>query len=237
MQGSGNLSNSLTVLFGAKNNAGFYLPGQYCPDPTRFLAYPVYEPEVMRHLLLMDFLGIPMRGTQLEFPIDQLEWQEEQSLRADHGLVPGEYICIHPGARAPERRWAPSNFAQLADDLSEQGFTVALTGSAEEEPITQEVIELMRSRPVNLTGKTSIGVLGALLTHSRLLISNDTGVSHLADALNIPSIILFLSSEPRRWAPLNRSLHKVISWADAVPPQGILLEVEELLKEERSYAA
>jgi ADP-heptose:LPS heptosyltransferase len=69
MQGSGGISNPLVMLFGAKTTAGYYLPGQYCPEGHPYLAYPVQEPEVRRHLLLMDFLGIPLQGEELEFPL------------------------------------------------------------------------------------------------------------------------------------------------------------------------
>ena len=72
MHGSGIVSNPFTVLLGARVNAGFYLPGEYCPDADRFLPYPADEPEIWRHLRLMEFLGIPIKGTSLEFP-----WREE----------------------------------------------------------------------------------------------------------------------------------------------------------------
>jgi ADP-heptose:LPS heptosyltransferase len=69
MHGSGIITNTLVALFGARIPAGFYLPGHYCPDPERFLAYPDHGLELRRLLGLLRVLGIESRGEQLEFPI------------------------------------------------------------------------------------------------------------------------------------------------------------------------
>lgn len=97
MHGSGIVSNPFTVLLGARVNARFYLPGQYCPDADRFLPYPAHEPEVWRHLRLMEFLGIPLQGAFLEFPLGEEDFSELQTIQ-EVRIQTGEYVCIHPGA-------------------------------------------------------------------------------------------------------------------------------------------
>jgi ADP-heptose:LPS heptosyltransferase len=69
MHGSGGLTNPLTALYGGRVHAGFYNPGDYCPDDTRFLPFPARVPEVWRHLRLLDFLGVPHQGEELEIPL------------------------------------------------------------------------------------------------------------------------------------------------------------------------
>jgi ADP-heptose:LPS heptosyltransferase len=76
MQGSGATTNSLVSLFGAVYSAGYFLPGQYCPDEDTYLLYPVHEPEVRRHLNLIKFLGMPSQGEHLEFPIYERDLSE-----------------------------------------------------------------------------------------------------------------------------------------------------------------
>ncbi len=236
MQGSGGISNSLTMLFAAKVNAGFYQPGSYCPDQQRFLVYPVHEPEVIRHIRLMEFLGIPSQETHLEFPLSAQDWEEFHDIQERYDLESCNYAVLHPGARDLARRWPTEWFAAVGDGLAQRGLRVVLTGTADEAHLTSAVVSQMKSPAFDLAGQTNLGTLGALLNASRLLVSNDTGVSHLADALDLPSVILFTASDPYRWAPLDHQLHRVVAWATAAVPQVVLDEVDTLLDENNGHA-
>ena len=87
---------------------------------------------------------------------------------------------------------------------------VVLTGSQDETTIAREVSQLMQFRCATLAGQTSLGGVAALLSESRLLICNDTGVSHIAAALEVPSVVVVTGSDPERWAPKNQQLHRAI---------------------------
>jgi len=227
MHGSGTISNPFTVLLGAKLTAGFFLPSEYCPDPERFLPYPTNEPEVRRHLRLMEFLGIPLQGEALEFPLQEADWRSLHVLEATRDLQPGSYACVHSGAYDPARRWPVEQFAKVADALAERGLPVVLTGSTAELPLTEAVVDSMQAPVLNLAGQTSLGALTALLSKARLLVCNDTGVSHLAAALGIPSVVIMLTADTCRWAPLNRQRHRVVDGPHATFTQ-VLAQVELL---------
>lgn len=213
MHGSGIVTNPLAALFGATRTAGFYLPGQFCPDASSFLPYPAHAPEVRRHLLLLEFLGVPLRGEALEFPLHEADHAALGQMGECEDLAPGAYICVHPGASIARRRWAPERFAAVADALAERGLRVVLTGSEPERPLTRAVAGAMRHRAIDIAGRTSLGALAVLLSRARLLLCNDTGVSHLAAALRVPSVIIFIATEPDRWAPLDRGRHRVVGEA------------------------
>ncbi|MGI0484552.1 glycosyltransferase family 9 protein [Pantanalinema rosaneae CENA516] len=210
MHGNGICMNALTLLLGAQQSAGFFSDEHYCPDPTTFLAYPEQEHEIWRHLRLLEFLGIPLQGTQLEFPIGQSEWQDFQAIALSHDLRIGSYICIHPGASVSSRRWHPHNFAIVADRLAAQGWQIVLTGSKAEASLTQSVAQAMRFPAIDLVGKTSLGTIAALLKQSQLVVCNDTGISHLAAALRVKSVVVFSNSDPQRWSPLDRQRHRIV---------------------------
>jgi ADP-heptose:LPS heptosyltransferase len=235
MQGSGSLSNSIISLLGAKNTAGYYLEGLYCPDPSTYMLYPVGEHEIWRHLRLMEYLDIKPQGDDLEFPLFDEDWRAFVSLQKEFNLSSSHYIVIHPGARDPRRRWSPEKFAAVADILAEYGFQIVITGTPDECDLVDEVIFHTFAPILNLSGQTTYGTLAALLSKSRLVISNDTGISHLTAALQVPSVILFTTSDAERWAPLNQKLHRRILWASAAPPIAAIREVEKLLQEEREY--
>ncbi len=132
MQGSGLITNSLVPLFGARQTAGFTLPGQYRPDETLFCLYPENGPEIHIFLRLMEFLGIPSQGDHLEFPLTTQDWLSYEIFRSANRLQPGRYICLHPGARFNGRRLPAEIFAAAGDALAEMGYRIVVTGTAAE---------------------------------------------------------------------------------------------------------
>lgn len=214
IHGSGIYINPFLTLMGGRQQAGFYVPGQYCPDVRYFMPYPQRVSEGERLLGLMTFLGLPERGTQLEFPLHESDLQAGMQLLKTHALADQRYVCLHPGASSRERRWDPAEFAQVARQVSAQGYRIVLTGTAAERDLASQVIAKLetaaRLRPVNLAGCTGLGSLAVLLQHSALLICNDTGISHLAAALAVPSVVIFSNSEVQRWAPNNISRHRIV---------------------------
>ncbi len=142
-----------------------------------------------------------------------------------------QFICVHPGSRGAWRQWPPKHFAQLADYCAQEGFAVIITGTAEEATITESVIRNMKFPAINLTGKTSMGAIGALIKNAFLLISNCTGVSHIAAAFKTPSIVISMDGEPERWAPINRTIHKVTDWTKNAGFDKVMNDLTDLLKQ------
>ena len=210
MQGNGSIVNPMVELLGGKYTAGFYLQGDYCPDHNLFLPYPSRMHEIERHLALMHYLGIELQGTHLEFPLYKKDIEEYNSLLLL--LEPKRYVCVHPGSRGKWRQWPPDYFAALANYCAQQGLTVVLTGTKDELDIIEEVSKNLETLPIVAAGQTSIGANGVLIKNALLLISNCTGVSHIAAALETPGLIISMDGEPERWAPLDKNLYRTIDW-------------------------
>jgi ADP-heptose:LPS heptosyltransferase len=217
MHGSGIITNPLIAACGARRTAGFVEPGAYVPEGGLFAPWPTEGHEIERLLGLMDHLGIERRGTAIEFPITDTDRIELA------GLWPGAYsgtpyVCVHPGAQLPSRRWPADRFAQVADAMAERGCTVVLTGTSSEAGLVNEVRQAMRHHALDLSGKTNLWTLGALIERARMLVCNDTGVSHVAAALGTLSVVVSSGAEVARWAPLNRALHRVLWQATPCRP-------------------
>ncbi|MCF0069621.1 glycosyltransferase family 9 protein [Dyadobacter sp. CY261] len=229
MQGNGHIVNEMldNLLIGPV--AGFHSEGNH-RDTSRFLEYPTGISEIERHLRLMTHLDIPAAGTELEYPVTDEEvrqfYTKNPMLKKQH------YVCVHPGSRGTWRQWPPSHFACLADHCAGMGYHVVITGTTDEAPVTRQVIEAMDYPAIDLTGQTGLGEIAQLIRESALLVSNCTGVSHIASATATPSIVISMDGEPERWAPLNKVLHKTIDWTtcqdfDVVQDSMILLLEEQ----------
>jgi ADP-heptose:LPS heptosyltransferase len=84
-------------------------------------------------------------------------------------------------------------------------------------------------------GKTSIGAAGVLIKNAFALISNCTGVSHMAAAFKTPSVVISMDGEPERWAPLNKELHKTIDWTKNHQYDLVLEQVEGMISDRRQH--
>jgi ADP-heptose:LPS heptosyltransferase len=227
LHGSGVIANPLVALFAAKQTAGFYPAGGYCPDAELFRPWPDDGLEVRRLLALTEFLGVPSRGEHLEFPLTDADHRAAAQAAE---LEPGGYVCVHPGASVPERRWPPESFAEVADALAARGYRVVLTGTAGEAHLTRAVADAMTAPALDLTGRTDLGATAALIASARLLVCNDTGVSHVAAAARTPSVVASFGDNPARWAPPDPRLHRVLCRpTGAVPTADVLAEVRDLL--------
>ncbi len=140
-------------------------------------------------------------------------------------LERGSYVCVHPGASVPERRWPAERFAAVADWLAGHGLRVLLTGTIREADLCHAVGQAMRAEALDLSGRTGLGSLGVLLEGARMLVCNDTGVSHVAAALRVPSVVLAPAANIARWAPSDRRRHRVLD-QDATP-QAAIAEAED----------
>jgi ADP-heptose:LPS heptosyltransferase len=203
MHGSGAHSNPLAVLFGAKRVAGFYGDGQYCPNAATFLPWYEEEHEIQRFVRLMEYLGAPSRGEQLEFPFPDNE--------AAASVQDADYVCLHPGARLRSRRWFPERFAEVGDRLAKEGLQIVLTGTTSESALTHAIAIRMHAPVIDLCGATNLNGMAKLISGAKLLICNDTGVSHIAAALGTPSVVIACGSDIKRWAPLDTRRHATLA--------------------------
>jgi len=209
MHGSGQLTNPLVALFGASHAAGFAVPGAHALE-TR-CPWPESGNEIERLLTLVDCLGIPRDGEALEFPFRP---EDDTALLAACPEVAKSrsIVCVHAGAQLPSRRWWPERFADVARRLADRGHTVVLTGTAGERGLADMIASRDPLRIVNAAGRTTLWTLGALLRRARLLVCNDTGVSHVAAALGTRSVVISLGADVSRWAPRDQRVHRVL-WA------------------------
>ena len=209
LHGSGEVSNRLVRAFGARYTVGYSCDP--AADGAGFYPYPSRGHESERWLGLFTALGMRAPSRRLSFPLNAADADELRATGVPAQLQTLPYVCIHPGARDPQRRWPPQAFAAVADHLAGTfGLRIVLTGSAGEQALVQALARAMRHRPVEAALPWSIGAMATLMAGARALICNDSGASHLAAALGVPSVVVFRRDERERWAPSDRQRHRVV---------------------------
>nr|WP_315393650.1 glycosyltransferase family 9 protein [uncultured Duganella sp.] len=230
MHGSGEVTNGIVGAFGARLHAGYGQPGRSLCAAMHALPYQRHGAEPLRWLRLVRWLGADLADDRLEFPLTPEDWSELGRTGVASGLGAGSYACVHAGARTRDKCWPPSHFAEVADRLAfDHGLQIVLTGASNEADLAAAVARRMHVPAINATVPMSIGAMAALMRGARLLICNDTGVSHIAAGLGLKSVVVFSRADIGRWAPLNRRRHRCIRDPDGVKSQLVVAQARALL--------
>jgi heptosyltransferase-2 len=199
-------SAMILYLAGIKNRFG------YNTDRRRiFLNHPVdsgMAKTIHRHqsyYKLMEYFA----GHSLPFYPPRLITQSESHKAADKILhesgfnSDSSFIVIAPQAVAESRRWGTDNYASLARKLiSDLGISVILIGTSSEFQAGDK-ITFGEKRIFNLCGKTNIADAAAIMSKAKLFIGNDSGLAHLAAAVDIPLVILSGADKPSETSPIS----------------------------------
>jgi heptosyltransferase III len=130
------------------------------------------------------------------------------------GLEP--VIAIHPGSGSPRKNWAPRHFAAVAACFQDHGSQVILVQGEADEMAVQEVLAAAPSREFRILKGLRVIEVAQALAACRLLIGNDSGISHLAAAVGIPVLAVFGATDPAVWRPLGSRV-TVLAGGEATP--------------------
>ena len=140
---------------------------------------------------------------------------ERFGLAADRPL-----LALCPGAEfGSAKRWPAAHYAELAGRYLENGWQVALLGSSNDQPVTREVQALCESAHVcvDLAGRTELAEAVDLLSLATAVVSNDSGLMHIAAALGRRLVVVYGATSPGFTPPLNDNAAIVVSDIDCAP--------------------
>ena len=213
----------LAFLAGIPDRSG------YATDGRRLLltrTVPVTD-EVRRlhhaeyYLRLVAGLGITRPvSPRMRLGVTRDESEAMEKRLSSLGIPPGKRILgINPGATyGSAKRWYPDRFSAVADSLSEEwGASVVLMGSVPERPLSEEIEASMRRKPVNLSGRTTLRELLALISRCSFIVTNDSGPMHIAAALGVPLVAIFGPTDWRKTSPWTENAKVVRVDVDCTP--------------------
>lgn len=176
------------------------------------------------YLKLIDYLGfpIPTRLPRLEITADQATWahQKLKSL----GINKEPLIGVTPGSfYGPAKQWPIEKFTKLSEMVIESlGARIIILGSQDDRPIAQKILQARQKMGYDFTGQTTLAEAMALIRQCRLMITNDSGLMHVAAALQVPLVAIFGSTDPRHTAPLGehcRVIRKALPCSPCFKPK------------------
>lgn len=159
--------------------------------------------EVERMMDVMKLSGAIPENFDLEIPISPDDRSKVSELLNHNGISKLDFlIALAPGFGKPTRRWYPERWAQLGDLLADTyNAKILLISALKEIELAAQIASLMKNTPIITAGKTTIAQTACLLERCRLVVSNDSGPMHLAQAVGANIIALFGPGDCNRIRP------------------------------------
>jgi heptosyltransferase-2 len=129
-------------------------------------------------------------------------------------------LALCPGAEfGSAKRWPAEYYGQLAKQFLDRGWQVALFGSTNDQPVTAEIVSATGSseRCFDLAGRTQLAEAVDMLSLATAVVSNDSGLMHIAAALARPLVVIYGATSPGFTPPLNDNSSVVVSEIDCAP--------------------
>ena len=158
-----------------------------------------------------------------QLPAPRLVVNEAQahSCRDGMGLAPDRpLLALCPGAEfGSAKRWPADYYGELASHYLDLGWQVALFGSANDQPVTARIAAHCGDHPAcfDLAGRTRLAEAVDLLSLATAVVSNDSGLMHIAAALQRPLVVVYGATSPGFTPPLNEQAAVLVSAIDCAP--------------------
>ena len=198
----------LALLSGARRRVVSYRVRQQ--SKMRARAYTDFVNVRMRdthtidyNLALLEPLGVRTAASRAPYlHLTQVAHEKGDALRR-YWKITRPYVILHPGSARREKLWEPERWAEVIDHFGRNNDIdlVLTSGSSLNEQAHIAAIKNKVQQIIDLSGKTNVLTLAALISHARLLVTVDSAPMHLAAATRTPQVALFGPTNPFHWRP------------------------------------
>lgn len=168
--------------------------------------------EIQRRLGIIQAIGVPDAGLQMDFFLSPAEEQRIEQLIASWNMpsfLP--IVGLHPGAKDKYKQWHPEGFIALGRRLYESiGCQIVITGNSEEKNLVERIAAGI-PHAIPLAGKLSLPESAAMIKKMAVMVTNDTGPMHIAFAMHTRAVVLFGPTDPSLCGPLGSTRTTVLA--------------------------
>ena len=199
---------NIPFRIGYRGELRFGLINLALDNPSKVNRPPMVEHYLVLSQLLKDDESIPLDKLAPKLNVSGAAKQQVGQKLQDANINRDSIYAICPGAEyGPSKRWPTEHFAVLAQQLIKQNSNnqIILLGGKNDYSLAQEITSQSKlvSNIHNWCGNTSLDEAIALIGMSKAVVSNDSGLMHIAAALQIPQVAIFGSSDPAHTPPLS----------------------------------
>jgi heptosyltransferase-3 len=239
----GATSALMTYLSGARYRVGF---GHYRNHRLyTHLAIPAVEfwgrsdlQSAEQQLALLGWTGVPVgdRPRSSLTVTAEAERKIAEKLAAAGIGKTQSFALFHPAAAFAAKEWAAEKFASVAEYLSGKGITPIAVAAPNEEPVLSRLREISKT-PIVTFSDFTLPEITALVARAEIFVGNDSGIAHIAGAVNTPCIVIFGPSHIDHWRPYTLAPNEVVS-ADGgienVSVESVIGAIEKVIDQERA---
>lgn len=216
LHGGGGNANPLLLRFGARVTAGSRAPG--APALTRTVPWTSYQHDVLRWLEVVSLVGAPPVHLRPGLAVTAADRAAAAQALPDPD---GPLVALHPGATDPRRRWPARRLGEVGRRLAERGARIVLLGG-DGDDLAELRAGLGGPPHADLAGRLTLPGLVGVLDRADLLIGNDSGPRHIAEAVGTATVGVFTRANLVDVAPLFRARNRVVvSWGSRCAVCGV----------------
>ena len=119
------------------------------------------------------------------------------------------FALIHPVAAFDTKQWATENFARVAEFLSEKGLPIVAVATKKEREVLENLKKISNA-PIVTFDDLTLPEITALASRAKIFVGNDSGIAHIAAAVQTPSVVIFGSSNRTHWRPWTDALNEIV---------------------------
>lgn len=167
-----------------------------------------------QQLALLGFVGVPVEDqpkSRLTVTPEALNSISAKLRIANHEsrITNRDFALLHPAAAFDTKQWSAENFARIAENLHERNLQPVAVATKNEREVLEKLKNFARVPIINFDDLT-LPEITALASRAKVFVGNDSGIAHIAAAVNTPTVVVFGPSDPNHWRPWTAAPNEII---------------------------